>query len=165
MMTVNFSLLGAVIVGIASLLFGRSYAEYIKRRVADYSSALEFLLLMRREISCRLATPCELASRAGEGRLREVGFFALLEGGESLGAAFRLVSDKLLLDARDLELLLGYFDGFGGGDAEGELRSLDAAAEELTARVAAVREDAPTQIKLARTLSVLFALGTIILLL
>ncbi len=164
-MTVNLSLLGAVMVGIACMLFGRSYAEYIKRRVADYSSTLEFLSLMRREISCRLATPCELAARAGDGRLSDVGFFASLERGESLGTAFRFASDKLLLDARDVELLLGYFDGFGGGDTEGELRSLDAARDELEARVRTVRDDAPTQIWLARTLSVLFALGTLILLL
>ena len=164
-MTGTFSLLGAALIAIACLLFGRSYAGYIKERVADYSSVFDFFELMRREISCRLATPRELASRAGEGRLYEIGFFALLEEGESLGAAFRAISDKLSLSRRDIELVERYFDGFGGGDATGELRSLDMAIEELSARVTAVREEAPTQIRLAVTLSVLFALGIAILLL
>ena len=164
-MTLNLSLLGAAMVGIACLLFGRSYTEFIKKRVSDYAAILEFFALMRREISCRLATPRELALRSGDGRLAEIGFFDLLLQGESLGAAFRATSDKLFLDARDVELVLGYFDSFGRGDAEGELRTLGAVTEELSARVCAVRDDASTQIRLARTLSVLFALGTIILLL
>ena len=164
-MTGYFSLVGAALVGLSCLLFGRSYAEYIKGRAVDYSAVLEFLSLMRREISCRLATPRELAARAGGGRLSEVGFFALLEEGESLSEAFRRARDKLALAERDADLVLGYFESFGRGDAAGELRSLDAVTENFAARALAVREDAASQIRLAVTLSVLFALGTIILLL
>ena len=159
------TLLGSAIITVACLIFGRSYTDYIKARAADYRSVLGFFELMRREISARLATPCELAALSKDSRLAEIGFFDLLLQGESLGAAFRATSDKLFLDARDVELVLGYFDSFGGGDAESELRALGTVTEELSARVSAVRDDAPTQIRLARTLSVLFALGTIILLL
>ena len=164
-MTSGFSILGASFVGLACLLFGRSYAAYIKARVSDYSSVLEFLELMRREISCRLATPAELASRAARGRLAEIGFFDLLLSGKSLGSAFRATSSRLSLDEGDMSRVGGYFDGFGGADLEGELRTIDAVIEELAARVAAVRADSVSQIKLARALSVLFALGIAILLL
>ena len=164
-MTSGFSVLGAALVGLACLLFGRSYAADVKARVSDYTAVLEFLELMRREISCRLATPAELASRAARGRLAEIGFLDLLAGGESLGSAFRATSARLALDEGDMTLVCGYFDGFGGADLEGELRTLDAVIENLTARVAAVRADSTSQIKLARALSVLLALGTIILLL
>ncbi len=164
-MTVALRLFGASLVGLAALLFSGSFASFVRRRAADYAATLEFLSLMRREISCRLATPRELASRAGNGRLAEVGFFDLIERGESLDAAFRATSDKLLLDWRDAELVLAYFETFGGGDAAGELRALDAVICDFSARAAAVREDSPTQIRLARTLAVLFALGTLILLL
>lgn len=164
-MTSGFSVLGAALVGLACLLFGRSYAAYVKARVSDYTAVLEFLELMRREISCRLATPAELASRAARGRLAEIGFLDLLAGGESLGSAFRATSARLALDEGDMTLVCRYFDGFGGADLEGELRTLDAVIENLTAQVAAVRADSTSQIKLARALSVLLALGTIILLL
>ena len=164
-MTGILSLFGASLVGVAALLFVGSFASYVRRRANDYTAILEFLSLMRREISCRLATPRELASRAGSGRLAEVGFFALIEQGESLAAAFLAVSDKLLLDGRDAELVLGYFESFGGGDAVGELRTLDAVTEKFSVRVSEVREDAPAQIRLTVTLSVLFALGILILLL
>ena len=73
-MTSGFSVLGAALVGLACMLFGRSYAAYVRARVSDYTAVLEFLELMRREISCRLATPAELASRAARGRLAEIGF-------------------------------------------------------------------------------------------
>ena len=164
-MTSGFSVLGAALVGLACLLFGRSYAAYVKARVSDYTAVLEFLELMRREISCRLATPAELASRAARGRLAEIGFFDLLLSGESLGSAFRATSSRLSLDDADTALVGGYFDSFGAADLEGELRTLDAVIETLAARVAAVRADSASQIKLARALSVLFALGVAILLL
>ena len=164
-MTSGFSVLGAALVGLACLLFGRSYAAYVKARVSDYTAVLEFLELMRREISCRLATPAELASRAARGRLAEIGFLDLLAGGESLGSAFRATFSRLSLDDSDTALVGGYFDSFGAADLEGELRALDVVIGAFTARVATVRADSASQIKLARALSVLFALGTIILLL
>lgn len=164
-MTVVLRLLGASLVGVAALLFAGSFATFVRRRATDYTATLEFLSLMRREISCRLATPRELASRAGSGRLAEVGFFTLIEQGESLGAAFLAVSDKLFLDGRDAELIRDYFESFGGADAADELRALDAVTEEFSSRQTEVREGAPIQIRLALTLSVLFALGALILLL
>ena len=159
------SLFGAVIIAVACLLFSRSYAEYIKGRAADYQSVLGFFELMHREISCRLAIPCELAARSDDSRLRDIGFLDLLLQGKSLGDAFRETSGRLLLTAEDTKLLQGYLDGFGGGSAESEIRSLDMALSELSARALRAREEAPARIKLVGMLSVLFALGIVVLLL
>jgi hypothetical protein len=147
------------------LIFGRSYTDYIKARAADYRSVLGFFELMRREISARLATPCELAALSKDSRLAEIGFFDLLLQGESVGRAFSLISNKLLLSERDVDTVQSYFDGLGCGSLEGELRILDTAVAEISAREGAVREEISARVGLVRTLSVLFALGISILLL
>lgn len=158
-------LLGALLVAAACLLFGRGYTNYLRRRAEDYRAMLDFLELMRREISARLATPAELAASVGEGRLAEIGFLGRVAAGASLGDAFRDCSSGLSLSAADAELLQGYFDGFGSDSAEGELGRLCGVISELSERERAVREETPSRIKLALTLSVLLALGIVILLL
>ena len=158
-------LLGALLVAAACLLFSRGYTDYLRRRAEDYRAVLDFLELMRREISARLATPSELAVSAGEGRLAEIGFLGRVAAGASLGDAFRQCSSELSLSAVDAELLQGYFDGFGSDSTEGELERLDRAISEHSKSERAVREETPSRIKLALTLSVLLALGIVILLL
>lgn len=159
------SIFGAALILVASLLFGRGFVAYIKGRAEDYRAVTDFLALMRSEIAERLATPAELAVRAEGGVLAEIGFLGRVAAGASLGDAFRECSSGLSLSTADTELLQSYFDGFGVGSVECELGRLDTALSELSASERAVREETPSRIKLALTLSVLFALGTVILLL
>ena len=156
---------GAIAVGLACLLLGKGYAEYVGGRLRDYESVYGFLELMHREISCHLATPSELAAHSSDERLRECGFLDMLADGERLGVAFGSVTDKLLLSERDKAFLQSYFDGFGAGSPQSELRALDITLRELALRVRSVREDLPKRARLARVLLGLFALGIIILLL
>ena len=158
-------LIGALLVMAACLLFGRGYADHLRRRAADYRAVTDFLGLMQREISARLATPAELAASAEEGRLAEIGFLGRVAAGESLGDAFRRCSSGLMLSATDRELLQSYLDGFGSDSAEDELARLGGVLSELSESERAVREETPSRIRLVTTLSVLLALGIVILLL
>ena len=70
-----------------------------------------------------------------------------------------------MLSAADRELLQSYLDGFGSDSAEDELGRLGGVLSELSASERAVREETPSRIRLVTTLSVLLALGIVILLL
>lgn len=158
-------LLGATTIALAALILGRAYAGFVRRRISEYSALLGFLGLMKREISCYLCTPEELAERSTDDVLVEVGFLEALRTEKRLAVAFSQALPRLHLSAADSDLLLSFFEKFGKGSLETELHSLELVTESFRARTQAEEESASGAIRLARTLITLAALGIVILLL
>ena len=158
-------ILGAAAIGAASLVLARAYAGFVRRRVREYESLLAFLTLMRREMSCSLLTPRELAERSGNAILEEIGFTSALRRGEHIGRAFSLARGGLRISEEDSSVLLAFFERFGKGSLDTELRSLEETIAVFSERAAIEGEDAPREIRLSATLLTLAALALVILLL
>ena len=158
-------LLGAATIALAALILGKSYAAFVRRRVSEYRSVLGFLDLMKREMTCYLRTPAELAERSSDDILEDSGFLEALKAEKGLAHAFSQALPRLHLSACDAEPLLSFFEKFGKGSLETELQSLELTTERFRARALAEEESASGMIRLARTLISLAALGIVILLL
>ena len=159
-----FGIAGASVIALASLLLSRGYSVYVKRRAAEYSAYLSFLELMRREISCALCTPREIGARASSSVLFENGFIGALRSGDGLLKAFCATEEASLMSLSDRKALAEYFEGFGLGSLDTELRALDLVISEISKREREEREGASSRIKLAVTLLVLFAAAVTVLL-
>ena len=158
-------LFGACAIALSALVMSRAYAVFIKRRVGEYMSILAFLELMRREISCYLCTPRELAEQCSDELLDEVGFLAALREGRGLADAFSCALPHLHISDSDADFIASFFEKFGQGTMESELCTLDSCIERFSARTAAEESGAHDSIRLASTLFALIAVAIVILLL
>ena len=159
-----YEIIGTSAISLAALLIGGAYSAYIKRRVREYTAYLELLELMRRDISCSLATSEELGAHAKISMLEELGFLERLRNGESLAAAFSSIDGESLLSTTDRKTLENYFSRFGLGSLDTELRALESCISEFSSKERTEREGAPGRIKLAMTLLLLFAAAVLVLL-
>ena len=158
-------LFGACAIALSALVMSRAYAVFIRRRVAEYVSILAFLELMKREISCRLCTPRELAEQCSDALLEEIGFLGELRAGRGLADAFSSSLPHLHLSVSDADFIASFFEKFGQGRMESELCALDSCIARFSARTVSEESGALGAIRLASTLFALVAMGLVILLL
>ena len=164
-MSAILRLFGAGAIALSALIMSRAYAVFIRRRVAEYRSLFGFLELMRREMLTSLCTPSELAGRCSDPILSEIGFLESLRSGRAPAAAFSEASSSLHIAGEDVDILRSFFEKFGRGTMDTELRALDECIRRFSAVTIAEEEGAGAAIRLACTLLALFAIGIVILLL
>ena len=151
--------LGLLAIGVYPFL--REYVVYLDKRAAEYSEMLAFLSHLEREIGSFLRTVPEACDSFRDGFLRSSGALGLIAS--SRGGGGELLSGSLI-DKEDKRALSEFFDSFGMGYREIELRRLSEMKASFSETVKRVKDECAKNKRLAPLLFA-FAFSALLVLL
>lgn len=156
--------------GAACLLLGALSFSQVRdgRRAASCRAAAAWLRLLhalRRELCCYARPFSAFIEAYEDAALTEFGALAELRRTGTLAEAVARMRVYMPTSQAFSTVLQAFAASFGQGYREGELRSLDAALDELSAIYKKEEEDLPRRRRLSRTLCVSLSLAVVMLLL
>lgn len=164
-MSYYIRLLGGGLLLILSLFVSRGYSAYKDRRIAEAEGFIGLIAHIEGKISGFLSHGASLWQGFSDASLEQIGFLQKLKEGVTLSEAFSLTKAGLSLDCGTRERLREYFNTFGRGYREDELRRASCCREALEADLKKAKEELEKNVKAVRVLLLGGSLGIIILLL
>ncbi len=146
----------------SAFVFSSEYEKKIKRKERLSEGFLSLIEHIRRQIDCYLTPPSELIGDFTSEALSALGFLDLAKK-EGVASAYMSLKEKLPLCDEVKSELTSLFSSFGKEYKEGTVKALNMAVSSLKELVAKEKEQNAKDIKVARTLAVAAALGTVIM--
>lgn len=123
-------LLGVLLILGSAVALSRGYGKYLKKRTSTLRSLIDLIRYLEGRMEGYLEPlAVALGKYTGTEELSEL--LLRLRRGESARTAYREVRGKLSVCPRADAVLLGLFDGLGGGKLGQELRQIRSALAEL----------------------------------
>ena len=154
---------GMVIILISALMISKKYGAQRMRRLRECEGFLAFISYMREKLSKYTFTVRELAEEFESDALFSCGFLSALRSTDAKAAYLSVRGELEISDMAD-EVLCEFFENFGGGYLDDEMRRICEAEERLVAIVKDERENAQKDIKVFGALFSAGGIGAVIIL-
>lgn len=164
-MSYYLRLFGGGLVLILAMLVGRGYSRFKSKRIAETEGFVALISHAEGMISRFLSHGSSLWQDFSNSELEASGFLPMLRKGASLSEAFSASESSLSINKRVKDRLSEYFDLFGRGYREDELKAAAACRSELEEMLGAERKELGNDVKTVNAVLFGTALGVVILLL
>ena len=154
---------GMTIVLISVLLISRKYSAQRTRRLEECEAFLSFISYVREKLSKYTFTMREIGEEFESDALIECGFLHALRSVDAKTAYLSVREELKISDVAD-GVLCEFFENFGGGYLDDEMRRIADAEEKLKAIVEDERENAHKDIRIFGALFCAGGIGAVIIL-
>ncbi|MBE6636333.1 MAG: hypothetical protein E7618_00845 [Ruminococcaceae bacterium] len=155
---------GMALTALSALLFGALSCAHWQNECRQLESFLRLARLIRTRIECFHQPLAKIYADFSDPSLNSSGFIASLRENGLITALIQ-TKDRLGLSEESFSLLSEFAAELGKSPADDQVRHCDRSIRALEERYQQLRQDLPTKMRLARTLSAAAAAMTIILLL
>ena len=152
-----------VLLAVLCMTLIRGYSSYMKKRMLESRELLHLLEATRKSMSTRLSTPKKAFSSVSVSSPAVEEFRVRVASGDRLSEAFAKAERGLSVSPECRRMLSEYFDGFGSGYLEDEIRCADEFLARYLAEIEREEVAGANDLWVVKSMAIAITLGIIIL--